>query len=212
MAWWSSKVKLNIRLLYCLFKSQKMSFKKLYTIRRIRRQCCSLAAASSWITKKIEASCVQKLYAMWLLCVCGWSIAGRWSGIVWRASTTATEEVSGKLLFSPSHASPMLCTVSIEVWRRLRLCPEHSLIVGVGPIKVMVGWWEGRINWLWICWAVCWNWENWAHTWGSACHWPLVNDTSSACHGWRNRRCHQMASTLWKLYLTWKKRVRGFCE
>jgi hypothetical protein len=142
---------------------------------------------------------------VWLLCVCGWSITGRWPTIIWRPSTTATKEVSRKLLFSPGHAPPMLCTVSIEAWCRVRLCPKHSLIVRVGPIKVVVGWRERRINWFCICWAMCWSWENCAHARGSARHWPLVNNTSSACYGWRNRWCHQMASTLWKLYLTWKK-------
>ena len=76
----------------------------------------------------------------------GWSIAGRWPRIIRGPSTAATEEVSRKLLFTPDHASTVLGAMRIESWWGVRLCPKHSLIVRVGPIKVMVGLRESRIN------------------------------------------------------------------
>ena len=147
---------------------------------------------------------------MWILAMWGWSIAGRWPRIIWGPSTAAIEEVSRKLLITPDHASTMLRAMRIESWWGVRLCPKHSLIVRVGPIKVMAGLRESRINRLWVCWAVWWGWQYWAHTRGSPCHWPLVNDASSARHSWRNRWCHQMSRTLGKLHLTWKKVTGAF--
>lgn len=142
---------------------------------------------------------------MWILGMWGQSKAGRWAGIIWWSSTIPTEEVSRKLLFSPGHASTMLSAMGIQSGWGVGLCPKNSLIVRVAPKKVMIGWRESRVNRLWVCWAVWWSWESRTHIGGPPCHWPLVNDTSSVCHSWRNRGCHQMASTLWELHLTWKK-------
>ena len=96
---------------------------------------------------------------MWILAMWGWSIAGRWPRTIWGPSTAATEEVSRKLLITPDHASTMLRAMRIESWWGVRLCPKHSLIVRVGPIKVMAGLRESRINRLWVCWAVWWGWQ-----------------------------------------------------
>lgn len=83
---------------------------------------------------------------MGILAVWGWSIAGRWSRTIWGPRAAATKEVSRKLLFTPGHASTMLRAMRIESRWGVWLCSKHCLIVRVGPIEVMIGLRESRIN------------------------------------------------------------------